>query len=237
MQIWPALNVYLRKRSRATAVEMFAVLSTKTGHLPPHSRVTGVMCLAAAAITILPTMVEPVYMMWSHRSSSSADASFVEPCTMRTASEGRYRGKSSPRSLAVAGDISDGLITAQLPAASTAASGDMMRLMGKFQAPMMSTTPLGSLRTNERPSAYSCGIFSSAAHLSRFFSISSMFGTENISPMTRTLPPPTSDMSASAMASTFSDIICSAPARAALRHDSGRVAPDSYVARTSSRTS
>jgi hypothetical protein len=34
--------------------------ATKTGHLPPSSSVTGVKCLAAAAITTLPMRVLPV---------------------------------------------------------------------------------------------------------------------------------------------------------------------------------
>ena len=90
----------------------------------------GVRCLAAAAATTLPTAVEPVKKMWSHRWSSSAVVSSTPPSTTATASVSRYCGSSRANAAEEAGASSDGLATTQLPAASAAASGSISSCTG-----------------------------------------------------------------------------------------------------------
>jgi hypothetical protein len=137
----------------------------------------------------------------------------------------------------VAGDSSDGLSSATLPAARAPINGSSSSLMGKFHALMMRTTPLGSGRMNDRPSAQSCLAGRSAVHISRLARAMSMFGTPKSSPMTRVLPPPRSDSSALTIASVLSSYSRRRLPSAPRRHASERVTPLSYVRRSSATTS
>eukprot|EP00967_Tisochrysis_lutea_P060184 scaffold76920_cov32-Tisochrysis_lutea.AAC.2 len=143
--------------------------------------------------------------MWSNLSVSSAAVSWAPPCTSRTASRGRYFRTSTARSAPVAGARSDGLSSATFPAANAPTSGSSSSLTGKLYAPMISTTPLGSGRTKERPSAHSCTAGLSAAHPSSCSSAMSMLSTPSISPSRRGSPPPRSSTSAFASAAVLSE--------------------------------
>eukprot|EP00962_Isochrysis_galbana_P015080 scaffold4328_cov135-Isochrysis_galbana.AAC.1 len=109
--------------------------------------------------------------------------------------------------------------------------------MGKFQALMMRTTPLGSGRMNDRPRAQSCLAGRSAVHSSSCDRAMSMFGTPRSSPMTRVLPPPRSDSSALTIASVFSSYSRRRLPSAPRRHLSERDTPLSNVRRSSVITS
>lgn len=100
-----------------------ASAATSVGDLPPNSSVTGVRNLAAASNTCTATKPLPVYMMWSKRCFSSSFVSGTPPCTTRMASESKYFSTRRSMSTAHAGDISDGLMTAVLPAAMAATRG------------------------------------------------------------------------------------------------------------------
>ncbi len=100
------------------------------GLLPPNSSMTGVRFLAAAAMTTLPIGELPVKRIWSHASSSRAVVSGTPPTTTENASGSRYCGTSRARASAQAGATSDGLITAALPPAIAATSGDRHSTIG-----------------------------------------------------------------------------------------------------------
>ena len=61
-QVWPALT-HLPQTMRAAASSTSASAATITGDFPPSSRVTGVRCSAAAAMTARPTAGLPVKKM------------------------------------------------------------------------------------------------------------------------------------------------------------------------------
>src|SRR5436309_15944989 len=84
------------------------------GFFPPSSSTTGVRFFAAAVMTILATVVPPVKKMWSHGCSSSAVVSGTAPSTTENALLSRYSGRYRAITSLVAGESSDGLMTAQL---------------------------------------------------------------------------------------------------------------------------
>ena len=129
MHVWPAL-MCLPHTMRRAATARSASAATIVGLFPPSSSVTGVRCFAAAAMTTLPTLVDPVKKMWSKRVSSSAVVSGTPPSTTATASSSRYCGMRRASVAAVAGASSDGLATTQLPAASAAAMGSTRSCTG-----------------------------------------------------------------------------------------------------------
>src|SRR6266704_4011874 len=100
------------------------------GFLPPSSSTTGVRFFAAAVMTILATVVPPVKKMWSHCCSSSAVVSGTAPSTTENALRSRYYGRERAIASAVAGETSEGLMTAQLPAEIAATNGDNVRIRG-----------------------------------------------------------------------------------------------------------
>ncbi len=94
-----------------------------TGDLPPSSSVTLARCLAAAAITILPTRVLPVKKMWLNGSSSSAVATLTSPSNSATSFSSNTSRMITPAIFAVAGQRSVSLTMQVLPAATAAATG------------------------------------------------------------------------------------------------------------------
>lgn len=69
----------LAKSILLTAVGIFAVSSTITGHFPPSSKIQGVRFLAASIATILPVKVEPVKQMMSTGNLVKAFATYTFP--------------------------------------------------------------------------------------------------------------------------------------------------------------
>src|SRR5450631_4051714 len=129
MQVWPELRNFHHMRVSAARL-ISAVLPTIAGDLPPSSSVTLVKCLAAATITILPTVGDPVKKIWSNgRSSSICDV--ASPPSKSATSDA---GKTSAMTLRIrddtAGVISEGLMMTVLPAASAETSGPKHRLNG-----------------------------------------------------------------------------------------------------------
>ena len=86
--------------------------------------------MAAAVITTLPIGGPPVKKMWSHGCSSSAVVSGTPPSTTENACLSRYCGTSLAITSAHAGDTSDGLMTAALPPAIAATSGESDSMIG-----------------------------------------------------------------------------------------------------------
>ena len=85
---------------------------------------------AAAAMIFLPTSVPPVNTAWSKPSASRSWVTWAAPSTTRNACASRYRGTIRASSADDAGAISDGLSTAQLPAAIAATRGPSVRYTG-----------------------------------------------------------------------------------------------------------
>mmetsp|Transcript_25460 Transcript_25460/g.64227 ORF Transcript_25460/g.64227 Transcript_25460/m.64227 type:complete len:207 (-) Transcript_25460:113-733(-) len=159
--------------------------SIKTAFLPPHSKRQGVRCFAAAAATILPTLVLPVNTILSHRSSNSSFVSGTPPVTTLKHEGSRYEGRYLARREAHSGAASEGLSTAQHPAAIQPINCLRMRRKGKLKGPMMSTLPSGSFRVSPMPGARSphMGRLSGSIHpLSLEKKVSSAIFSPEISP-------------------------------------------------------
>ena len=144
MQACPPLNCLAEARSAATFFTS-ASASTMTGDLPPSSSVTLARCLAAAAITTLPTRVLPVKKMWLNGSSSRAVATFTSPSNSATS----FSSKASPDDLA--GDACGGRAQVREFHHAAVASGYRGRQgarapdpSGKFQGPRIRHTPRAS---------------------------------------------------------------------------------------------
>eukprot|EP01139_Manchomonas_bermudensis_P000343 Amastigsp_a339_181.p3 type:complete len:130 gc:universal Amastigsp_a339_181:723-1112(+) len=129
MQDWPAL-MNLPQSTRRAATVRSESSATITGDLPPSSSVTGVRCFAAAAMMMRPTAVEPVYEMWSNRSSRISVVSAAPQTTARMASESMYRGNSSASTAEVLTETSESLDSEQLPAAIEEISGRNTSALG-----------------------------------------------------------------------------------------------------------
>src|ERR1700739_330384 len=119
MQVCPELSSFTHAMRRA-ATSMSASAATMTGLLPPSSTVTGVNVGAAAAMIFLPTSVPPVNKAWSKPWANRAWVTAASPSTTRTASASRYSGTSRASTAELAGANSEGLTTAQFPAATAA---------------------------------------------------------------------------------------------------------------------
>ena len=143
MQAWPPLNCLAPARS-AAILSISAPSSMITGDLPPSSSVTVARCLAAAAITILPTRVLPVKKMWLNGSSSSACATSTSPSNSATSFSSNTSRMILPATRAVAGHRSVSLTMQQLPAATAAATGPSVSPSGKFHGPRIRHTPRAS---------------------------------------------------------------------------------------------
>ena len=109
---------------------MSAVSSMMVGDLPPNSSVTEVRCLAAAAITILPTAGEPVKKMWSNGSASSAVEVAASPSKIATSSSVKHSFTIFTITAVVCGVISLGFKIAVLPAEMADTSGTKQRFTG-----------------------------------------------------------------------------------------------------------
>jgi hypothetical protein len=129
MQVWPPLAKVPHMMFRA-AVRGSADPSTMVGLLPPSSSVTDDRWRAAAAITTLPTAGLPVKKTWSKGSSWRAMATSAAPSNTATSDSSKVSSTISRIRVDIAGDCSDGLMTAVLPAAMAETSGPNARLNG-----------------------------------------------------------------------------------------------------------
>ncbi len=100
------------------------------GDFPPSSSVTLVRCLAAAAMTTLPTAGEPVKKIWSKGRASSALEVGKLPSNRATSSLVKISAMMRAIRADTAGIISDGLMITVLPAARADTSGPKHRLSG-----------------------------------------------------------------------------------------------------------
>mmetsp|Transcript_72459 Transcript_72459/g.206305 ORF Transcript_72459/g.206305 Transcript_72459/m.206305 type:complete len:229 (+) Transcript_72459:141-827(+) len=133
MHCWPAF-MHRAQQVRLAAISMLADLSTKTGFLPPSSRVHGVKCFAAPSATTLPTVGEPVKKILSHRCSRSAAVQWRSPFmvvpTTCTTSGSMYSLTRSACSREHALETLHGLSTTVLPAAMAPITGISERQNG-----------------------------------------------------------------------------------------------------------
>lgn len=115
---------------RAAASSTSASGARITGDLPPSSRVTGVRCSAAAAMTFFPTAGLPVKKITSKGLSTRASASSRPPSATVIYSGGNTRPSTSARARAEAGASSPGFTTAVDPAAMADTRGARVRNRG-----------------------------------------------------------------------------------------------------------
>src|SRR5699024_2762887 len=134
---------HLPKAIRSAATFKGKDSCTITGDLPPNSSNTGVRFLLASAITIRPTSVDPVNVMWSK--GSVGNATEISPCPVITAtccSVNMLAIMALKTSLRRGVEL-DILIVTRLPAASAYISGPMDKKIGEFQGTITPTTPSG----------------------------------------------------------------------------------------------
>ncbi|MNQ94767.1 hypothetical protein D3C85_1103020 [compost metagenome] len=145
----------------ATACSRSASSNTIFGDLPPNSIATRFIWRAAASYTLAPVMSEPVkvIMATSRCSTKGAPISFPSPVTtFRTPSGNPACLVSATNSNELADENSEGLTTAEHPAAKAGAHLSAKKLSGAFQAVNASTTPMGSRVVNPTTPAFSIGI-------------------------------------------------------------------------------
>mmetsp|Transcript_7453 Transcript_7453/g.19257 ORF Transcript_7453/g.19257 Transcript_7453/m.19257 type:complete len:216 (+) Transcript_7453:566-1213(+) len=145
MQVCPALRKALPSAAVA-ALSRSASSKTMNGALPPSSSDTFFTVLAAPAISILPTAVEPVKPILR----TVSDASIVSPMalaspitTLNTPCGSPARSATSAIASAVRGVSSAGLSTTVQPAARAGATLRVIMDIGKFHGVMAATTPTG----------------------------------------------------------------------------------------------
>jgi hypothetical protein len=132
----------------STAVSRSASGKTTKGDLPPNSSVTGANRPAAARITAVLTSPLPVKDTFRTSSCSTRAVPVTDPgpVTTFTTSSGSTPAASWAIRIVVSGVAFEGLITAQLPAASAGPSFQAAAQAGKFQDVTCPTTPNGSDR-------------------------------------------------------------------------------------------
>ena len=124
--------------------------------LPPSSSVTRLTCLAAPAITWVPTSVEPVNTILRTPGWVTKRSPITEPLpgsTCNRSSGSPASSASSPSRIVVSGVHSAGFTSTALPAASAGANPHEAIVIGKFHGVMTPTTPSGSLNVTSRPPA------------------------------------------------------------------------------------
>ena len=146
MQIWPKL-AFLENANFSAAKFKSAVSSIIVGDFPPSSKRQGTRFLAAEAATRRPFSVEPVKAMMSKGLAVMAMATYTPPSMQTKAEESRYLTQRRFKILEHAGDISEGLIMQQFPAAIAWINGLKVVESGKFQDPTIKATPRGSFTT------------------------------------------------------------------------------------------
>ena len=124
--------------------------------LPPSSSVTRLICLAAPAITPMPTSVEPVNTILRTSGWVTNRSPITEPLpgnTWNTSSGSPASSASSPSRIVVSGVHSAGLMSTALPAASAGAKPHDAIGIGKFHGVITPMTPSGSLKVTLSPPA------------------------------------------------------------------------------------
>ena len=123
-----------------------ASLQTMAGALPPSSRLTFVMFLAAAAMMLSPAPTEPVTLTMSifGEPAISFPMTLPRPVTMLMTPAGRpVSATTLANSVQFSGVSCEGLMTMVQPAMRAAPALRAMRKKGKFQGRMPATTPMG----------------------------------------------------------------------------------------------
>jgi len=145
MQVWPVAPK-MPAIAPAIALSKSASSNTMLGDLPPSSSVTGTRLRPALAAMWRPTSGLPVKLMrFNPGDSTSARPTAPSPVTTLTTPFGTPACSASAANSSVVADAcSEGLITAQLPAASAGASLFASNEIGEFHAVMSATTPSGS---------------------------------------------------------------------------------------------
>ena len=124
--------------------------------LPPSSSVTRLTCLAAPAITWVPTSVDPVNTTLRTSGWVTNRSPITEPRPGSTWNRSGSRPAStasSPIRRVVSGVHSAGLTSTALPAASAGANPHEAIGIGKFHGVIIPTTPSGSWKVTSRPPA------------------------------------------------------------------------------------
>ncbi len=124
--------------------------------LPPSSSVIGLTCAAQAAISCLPTAVEPVKTTLRTSGWVAKRAPTTGPwpgSTWNTPGGIPASSASSASRSAVSGVSSAGLSTTVFPAASAGARPQAAIGSGKFHGTITPTTPSGSLKVTSIPPA------------------------------------------------------------------------------------
>src|SRR5690606_26166897 len=116
---------------------------TSTGDLPPSSRITGTRFSAAAAMTVLPTAVEPVKISVSKGKRQKASEITPPPFTTATNSVGKASPSAFSRTTPKAADALENLIIVWLPAASAQIRGPIDNNSGQFPGAILPSPPQG----------------------------------------------------------------------------------------------
>ena len=119
-------------------------MSITVGDFPPNSSVTEAKCLAAADITILPTLGEPVKKIWLKGNCNNCVEASTSPSNNATSSSEKTFATISAIKAEEFGVISEGFIITALPAAMADTNGPKVKLNGKFHGDIIKQTPLGS---------------------------------------------------------------------------------------------
>ena len=161
-QVWPLFR-YLLWMAPATAASRSASSKTMKGALPPSSSETFFTVEAHWAISCLPISVEPVKETLRTMGlvvSSLPMAPESPVMTLKTPAGSPACSPSSASASAEKGVALAGLSTTVQPAARAGPALRVIMAAGKFQGVMAATTPIGSLSTRIRLSAWCCGMVS-----------------------------------------------------------------------------
>src|SRR5882724_5309670 len=159
-QVWPVF-LYLEASAPSTAASRSASSNTMNGALPPSSIEVFFTVFEHCSRRILPTAVEPVKVILRTMgldviSPPMADEPPVT--TLKTPLGIPARSPSSAIASAEYGVMVAGLSTMVQPAASAGPDLRVIMAFGKFQGVIAAQTPIGSLMTTMRLSAWCPGI-------------------------------------------------------------------------------
>ena len=162
-QVWPVLR-YLLWMAPTTAASRSASSKTMKGALPPSSSDTFFTVAAHWAISCLPTSVEPVKESLRTMGLVVSSPPMARGVAGDDVEDARPAGRPArparPAPAPRTGVALAGLSTTVQPAARAGPALRVIMAAGKFHGVMAATTPIGSLSTRIRLSAWCCGMVS-----------------------------------------------------------------------------
>mmetsp|Transcript_31318 Transcript_31318/g.70442 ORF Transcript_31318/g.70442 Transcript_31318/m.70442 type:complete len:218 (-) Transcript_31318:567-1220(-) len=208
--------------------------------LPPSSRRMRLKSFEQAAMTFLPTAVDPVKTTLRTaglrvRISPGLGYSWSVPTTTLRTPAGRSGRRSSPMRRVVSGVCGAGFRTTVLPHAKAVDVGFQPKTIGAFHGAITATTPRGLRRTTIRFSSSSLGIGSSCSMSNSLPDASKHAAATIISMRVSVIGRPLSLVCKVANGSKFARSNPAHAASAALLFDCGR-APQDSAARSAAAT-